>query len=142
MKVVGVDVYLMEFPVKAVFVLAGGVAATPGSRSARVLEASTHENRPMAHRIDRIASQGESSMKRGRSLVVVLFIVVTFILTTAPLASQTTDQPATAQGVAQQAPSTSLSDPKAMFDPKSLVGEWQGEWGSPSDPRSPEQPGR
>lgn len=44
MKVVGIDVYLMEFPVKAVFVLAGGVAATPGSRSARVLvKVSTDE---------------------------------------------------------------------------------------------------
>lgn len=37
MKIVGVDVFLLNFPVKAVFVLAGGVAATPGSPSPRVL---------------------------------------------------------------------------------------------------------
>ncbi len=37
MKIVGVDVFLLDCPVKAVFVLAGGVAATPGSPSPRVL---------------------------------------------------------------------------------------------------------
>ena len=37
MKIAGVDVFLLNFPVKAVFVLAGGVAATPGSPSPRVL---------------------------------------------------------------------------------------------------------
>lgn len=37
MKIVGVDVFLLNCPVKAVFVLAGGVAATPGSPSPRVL---------------------------------------------------------------------------------------------------------
>jgi muconate cycloisomerase len=36
-KLLAVDVYLLAFPVKAVFVLAGGVAATPGSSSPRVL---------------------------------------------------------------------------------------------------------
>lgn len=36
-KITSVDVFLLEFPVKAVFVLAGGVAATPGSRTPRVL---------------------------------------------------------------------------------------------------------
>ena len=37
MKIAGVDIFLLNFPVKAVFVLAGGVAATPGSPSPRVL---------------------------------------------------------------------------------------------------------
>jgi muconate cycloisomerase len=37
MKISAVDVFLLEFPVRATFVLAGGVAATPGSPSARVL---------------------------------------------------------------------------------------------------------
>ena len=36
-KITSVDVFLLEFPVKAVFVLAGGVAASPGSRTPRVL---------------------------------------------------------------------------------------------------------
>ena len=36
-KIASVDVFLLEFPVKAVFVLAGGVAASPGSRTPRVL---------------------------------------------------------------------------------------------------------
>src|SRR5215467_5302584 len=36
-KITSVDVFLLEFPVKAVFVLAGGVAATPGARTPRVL---------------------------------------------------------------------------------------------------------
>ena len=37
MKITAVEVFLLNFPVKAVFVLAGGVAATPGSPSPRVL---------------------------------------------------------------------------------------------------------
>jgi muconate cycloisomerase len=37
MKISAVDVFLLNFPVKATFVLAGGVAATSGSLSARVL---------------------------------------------------------------------------------------------------------
>lgn len=37
MKITAVEVFLLHFPVKAVFVLAGGVAATPGSPSPRVL---------------------------------------------------------------------------------------------------------
>ncbi|MBI4637512.1 MAG: mandelate racemase [Candidatus Rokubacteria bacterium] len=37
MKIADVEVFLLNFPVKAVFVLAGGVAATPGSPSPRVL---------------------------------------------------------------------------------------------------------
>ncbi|MBI1847338.1 MAG: mandelate racemase [Candidatus Rokubacteria bacterium] len=37
MKIASVDVFVLEFPVKAVFVLAGGVAAAPGAKSPRVL---------------------------------------------------------------------------------------------------------
>ncbi len=37
MKIVGVEVFLLEFRQKAAFVLAGGVAATAGARSPRVL---------------------------------------------------------------------------------------------------------
>ena len=37
MKISAVEVFLLQFPVKATFVLAGGVAAMPGSLSARVL---------------------------------------------------------------------------------------------------------
>ena len=36
-KIASVEVFVLEFPMKAVFVLAGGVAGTPGARSARVL---------------------------------------------------------------------------------------------------------
>jgi len=36
-KVRSLEVFVLDFPVKAVFVLAGGVAATPGARSPRVL---------------------------------------------------------------------------------------------------------
>lgn len=37
MKIVSLDVFLLHFPQKAVFVLAGGVAGTPGAPSPRVL---------------------------------------------------------------------------------------------------------
>ncbi len=37
MKIAALDVFVLEFAVRAMFVLAGGVAATPGVRSPRVL---------------------------------------------------------------------------------------------------------
>jgi len=42
-KIVGVEVFVLEFPFKAAFVLAGGVAGLPGTRSARVLVKVTAE---------------------------------------------------------------------------------------------------
>lgn len=44
MKVASVEAFVLEFPFKAVFVLAGGVAGTPGARSARVLVKVTAED--------------------------------------------------------------------------------------------------
>ncbi len=53
MKIAGVDVFLLNCPVKAVFVLAGGVAATPGSPSPRVLVKVTTD--------DGVAGWGEAT---------------------------------------------------------------------------------
>jgi muconate cycloisomerase len=52
-KITSLEVFVLEFPVKAVFVLAGGIAATPGARSPRVLVKMTTD--------DGVAGWGEAT---------------------------------------------------------------------------------